>query len=192
MRYFVGFLIFIGLFILAFILIFHHSSHSTAAKPIVLGNYANTNTVVQFTIDGPVVYDSSHNEIQITVGQYQNTLNIIQGYQGNVVKSENFPNNEPAYNVFLNALQIAGFTKSQKFNYPSTGACATGDVYHLSVIDDFGTNIQDLWATTCGNEGTFGGVVSPIQNLFEAQIPNYNKETAGVQVLAQGQPQPAF
>jgi len=179
MRYFVGFLIFVGLCIFGFTLFHHSGPPKTVPQPIYLPNYASTETVTKFVIDGPVVYNGTHREIDITVGQNQNSIAIVEGYQGSVLSSNTYPNNQAAYNEFLHALQIAGFTKSQKIKGSDIGACATGERYYLEVIGSFGNNIQNLWNSSC-NEGTAAGTIDSIQNLFENQIPNYDAETSGV------------
>jgi hypothetical protein len=180
MRYFVGFIIFIAIFILGFTL-FHHSGPSKAVnKPLVLPSFAATSTDMQFTTDGPVVYDSNHFEIRITVGQDQNTIDVLQGYQGTLVKHHAYPNNESAYNEFLYALQLTGFTQTQKISGSDIGACATGQRFYLNVIDSFGTPLQHTWNSSC-SEGTSAANIGAVQGLFQAQIPDYQTEVAGVQ-----------
>jgi hypothetical protein len=181
MRFFLAILAIIGLFILIFWLVFHNgSTSSTLPKALNLSSYATTDATVTFEIDGPINYDSAHRSIVITIGQNQNMVQVLEGYQGGVLDSATYPDNEPAYSEFLSALNYADFTTSHKSTVSSpTGTCALGNRYYFQVNED-GNSLQNLWTTSCGGEGTFNGDLATIETLFQAQIPNYSTTTAGV------------
>lgn len=183
MRYFLVFLITIGLIILVFVIILKSFSSAPSKPPTPLVDYANTNTVVEMTIDGPVTADQSHNAVQMIVGQSNSEINIIQGYQNDVINTQSYSNNSAAYGVFLRSLDLAGYSKGK--NDPNLadyrGYCPTGDVYIYQIL--IGTNtIEQYWSTSCGGQGTFKGDDSLVQNLFEVQFPDYGDITDSVNI----------
>lgn len=185
MRYFIGFLIFIGLIVLVFVIFLTGGSGTPKKTPPSLSTYANTSTVMQLTIDGPVTADQTHREVQVIVGQSETDINIIQGYQGTVLNHVSYPSNENAYNVFLHAIDLAGFTKTRKTsNTDDTGVCPLGDRYIFQVING-ATDLQRTWNTSCGGQGTFGGSTSLILTLFKAQIPDYDMLTENLAIVPQ-------
>jgi len=184
MRYFIGFLIFIGLIVLVFVL-FIGGSSTPKTVPTSLPSYAASPTVVRMTIDGPVNADLTHRSVQVTVGRDEANIDVIQGYQGNVLSHGSFASNQDAYTVFLHALDLAGFTKTRiTKNTDDRGVCPLGDRYIFEVING-ASDLQRTWATTCGGQGTFGGNLTTILTLFERQIPDYANRTVNVNVTPQ-------
>ena len=166
MRYFLVFLITIGLIVLAFVIILKSFS-SAPSKPVTpLVDYSNTNTVIEMTIDGPVNDDPDHNAIQMIIGQTQNEINIIQGYQNSVIRTQSYPNNSAAYGWFLRSLDLAGYT---------------GDVYIFQVLTG-STVVEQYWATSCGGQGTFKGEIPLVETLFQAQLPDYGSITSNLNI----------
>jgi hypothetical protein len=152
------------------------SSTTTTTEPAGLAGASNGSATVSFLLDGVINGDDMHRQINITVSKNSRTLTIIQGYQGNVLSTYSYVNNQSAYESFLNALNTAGFTKER--DNPTTtsvsGQCPLGYRYIYS-----STGIQgipnNLWTTTCGpKSGTFGGNAGTVNQLFQAQIPNYS------------------
>lgn len=174
MRYFIGFLVSIGLIITLIILLFSGSSSPKQATPKLLSSYAGTNAVVQMTIDGPVTAQQTHTQVRVTVGRDQATFQQFQGYDGIIVKSKSYDNTANSYNVFLRALAHAGFTQGNKnatIN-DSTGYCPLGEVYTFELIDS-GNQLEKFWTTSCGSPKTFTGNASLVTSLFRSQIPDY-------------------
>src|SRR5690349_10170178 len=102
MRYFIGFLITLGLIIILILLLFTGGDGAKKPKtPRSLASYSTTDAVVRLTTSGPINADSLHNEIRITVGKDDATYEQIQGYEDHVVNTASFANNESAYNNFL-------------------------------------------------------------------------------------------
>jgi hypothetical protein len=178
MRFFTAFLIAIGLLVLIFVIIFKSIGSGPKQQQIDLNSYANTSAVAQLTIDGPINADQTHRQVQITVGNTNTQFQILQGYQGHVLTSKTFNNNEPAFAVFLHALNIVGFTKGNpdpKFS-DERGYCAIGDRYVFELAQGNDT-IERYWATSCGGQGTYQGNPQATLDLFQKQVPNYDELT---------------
>lgn len=147
----------------------------------ILTDFADSSARVQMFVRGPVVSDKVHQSLKITVGHDSVDAVIFKGYQENVLKQQSFNNNYDAYSVFLSALLNSGFTARQKgseyVNVP--GTCPAGRLYTFEVVDsdDEGTP-PSSWTTSCTTKtGTFAGSLNTVRNLFQNQIPDYNKFT---------------
>jgi hypothetical protein len=183
-RYLLGFIATIGLVILVIFLIFHggpKTSVSTTSKP--LDSYANSNTDVSMTIDGPINDNQDHQQIKVTVSQNQTTFQQIQGYQGNVVKSQTYSNNADAYSSFLHALERAGFTEGDTSSALKNdlGYCPLGDRY-IFVLNQNSNNLERYWATNCGGTSSYRGDLGLTLTLFENQVPNYSDLTENIEL----------
>jgi len=185
-RYVFGFLLAVGLIIVVIILIVHGLTSGPTSAPIVpkkLTDYVGTNTAMQFTIDSPVTAAEKHNDVIINVSNYQATLTVTQGYEGEVIRSQSYPMSSNAYGIFLRALSYNGFTQGN--NDPALkderGRCALGDRFIYEIIDGNGDDVQRYWYTSCNN-GTFGGDAHVIRQLFVNQIPDYNKLTTNIRL----------
>lgn len=146
-------------------------------------DYANTSTIVRYTEDYPVSANQTHRKVVTTVGRDQITLTVESGYEGDVLRTQSYPNNPTAYANFLRALHIAGYTNVE--DNPNLrderGYCSSGRRYVFETKD--GTNtVMRSWSTSCGNIGTFKGKSSEVRNLFQRQVPDYRKLTSGVGV----------
>jgi hypothetical protein len=176
MRYLIGFIIAIGLIVLVFVLILHAfsggSSQSTT-KP--LADYANTTTTVALVMDGPINADQTHYEMQMTVGNDESQIELMQGYQGTVTNSATYANNAASYTEFLRALDLAGYDKGDTSKGADTnplGYCALGNRYSFEILNG-SKSIQNFWGTSCGGQGTFKGDGTMVKTLFIAQFPAY-------------------
>ena len=184
MAIFVGFIVFIVILVTLF-------SHG-GKKPIVtnpvqpLPNYASTDATVSLTTDGIVNGDDIHRQIRITVSSTQRTLDILQGYNGTVINTKNFENNQEAYLVFLKALNYSGFLAKNKSNVPSDerGECPLGFRYVFDLNSDTG-DLSRLWTSSCGI-GNWGGALDTVQTLFQDQITDYSTLTESVDLQATG------
>lgn len=184
MRYIIGFLISIGLVILLFVMIFRGGDPAPApgaTKRMV--DYANTSTVVRYTQDYPVSANQIHRKVVTTVGRDQITLTVESGYEGDVLRSQSYPNNPTAYANFLRALHIAGYTNIE--DNPDLrderGYCASGYRYIFETKEG-DRNVMRSWSTSCGNIGSFKGKSAEVRDLFRRQVPDYNRLTTGLQV----------
>lgn len=182
MKYFLGFLASIGLIILAFVLILHGfgGNAKETPKPTPLVDYANTSRTVELTVQGPVSADETHKAIRITVGQYAKQIEILQGYDETVAKTQSYSNTESAYAEFLRALDLNGFTRgtSTSANKDDRGYCSTGYRYIIAMRDGADEK-QRFWTSSCGR-GSFAGNITVMRTLFQKQIPDYNAFTGNL------------
>ncbi len=178
MRYFIGFLLSIGVVVVAFILILHIFSGGSSKKTSPLINYANTDTTVQFTELGPYVDDQHFNGFRINVGASETVMQTLQGYNETITNTQTFNSNQTGFADFLAALDVAGFQKgnTSASKADSRGYCATGDTYVFELLTDGGTS-ERWWWTSCG-EGNFQGNPSHVMNLFKQQVPNFEQLTS--------------
>lgn len=186
MRYIVGLLLGIGLIVLTFILIFKAFSgggSSQQNKATDLNDYATTNAIVRYTVDGVTNSDQIHNKIRITVSKDTVLYEQIQGYEGKLVNSKSYENNTQSYANFLRALQIAGYTTGDKnFDDDERGYCPNGRRYIYEAIDG-GDTLVRWWSTSCSQSiGNFEGNNATVRDLFRRQVPDYSKLTTGVKI----------
>jgi hypothetical protein len=184
MRYFIGYIVTIGLLIVLILFLVTSGGSSKSKTPVVprlLNSYASTDAAVRLTIDGPINAAQSHQQVQITINALEATFEQLQGYDGTVIKTQSFYNTQNAYYAFLSALMQANFTKGTTVaGFPTdTGLCPLGDRYDVELIQD-GQNLEHYWITSCGGVSTYKGNFPLTLSLFQAQIPNYGGLTAGV------------
>ncbi|HEX8763254.1 MAG TPA: hypothetical protein VF733_05895 [Candidatus Saccharimonadales bacterium] len=173
MKYFLGFLVSIGLIILVFILILRgFSGKKTDEIPKPLVDYANTSTLVRMTVDGSIISDQEHRSYRITVGKDATEIETLQGYQNLPLESKTFDNNQEGYANFLRAIDLAGFAKgnSKSQNKDERGVCPNGSRVIFEILDN-ASRKQRFWTTTCGG-GTFKGNAPSVRQLFNRQVPN--------------------
>lgn len=178
MRYFIGTLIAIALIIVIIVLLLTGGGEP-APQPISLSKLSTTDSQVQLIIDGEVTADSEHREIRITVGRRTSTVDIIQGYRGDVIDTHTVDNNSEAYFVFLKALGLAGFNMGNAGPGYNPGFCPLGQRHIYKVISGTGKVRQSFWGSTCGG-GSFTGNANLVITLFQNQIPKYDVYTANV------------
>ncbi len=183
MRYIIGFLLTIGLVIVVLILLFRGGgSPNTSTSPQTLPQYANNSTTdVRWTVDGPINSPQAHRQIQITVSQNQIEADVLQGYNGSVLRSKTYVNNPTSYAVLLHALFIDGYTKGNTAASVSDerGYCAGGDRFIYQVESNDKSHNQRFWYTTCG-QGSYKGNVQLTNDLFKAQVPDYDSLTGDI------------
>lgn len=193
MRYFIGFLVTIGLLIVLIVLLLtgggggSKEAPKTSEKPRTveqLAQFANTDAVARLTIDGQINANQSHQAVRITVSQSDVTYEQIQGYEGTVVNSQTYASNQSAYNNFLYALGHAGFTRGDdsKLLANEKGFCPLGSRYVFELIQG-NSDIERYWATSCNGTKTYKGNVPTTLNLFQLQVPNYTDLTQDLDTL---------
>jgi len=188
MRYVIGLLLGIGLIVLTFVLIFRAFSggdEKPNQQAIRMEDYANTNTVVRYTIDGQVNQNEIHSRVRVTVGKDQVMFEQIQGYEGKLVQTKTYPSNPQAYAAFLRSLGLAGYTKGDaSVDKDERGYCPLGRRYLYEIVDG-GNQIQRLWSTSCNaTEGSYkGGRASVIRTLYQRQVPDWGTLTSKIQRL---------
>lgn len=181
MRYFIGFLVTVGLLILLIIILVGGGGKKAEVPKTNKSfyDYSNTNAEVKLTASGPINYDGDHQQVQIIVSQNTVVYNQIRGYDGQVTKGQSFPNNEAAFSNFLHALYRVGFTTvdTNPDLKDERGYCPQGNRYVFELVQE-GHSIERAWVTSCGGTKTYLGQPSTTLQLFQAQVPNY-QELAG-------------
>ncbi len=158
--------------------------------PVVksLPSYSQTGAAVSWTQQGIVNGEDIHRSIRITVSSSDRTVQIIEGYSGQVVSSQEFPNSQDAYDVFLRSLSGMGFLTrakdAKKVSDNENGYCPLGYRY-IYELNNGADQLSRLWSSSCGSKvGTFGGNPSGVSTLFQRQITNYNTIVSGVNLSA--------
>lgn len=157
------------------------SSTNKSSQKIVMANYSNSDAKVSYTKVGITNGREAHRAIKITVSKNSRTLEIYEGYQGKILQTNSFSNDQDAYKAFLAALQNRGYLNQNntKTSTDIQGKCPLGIKY---LFNSYGINGAPsfLWTSSCGTApGNFGGRLNDIRRLFQLQIPNYNKLTSG-------------
>ena len=182
MRYYIGFLIAIGLTIILILLLFAGGSSKT--QPTLpmkhLHDYATTDMEIILTVDGPIVADSLHQSYRITISNNEATFQEFQGYENVLINSRSYPNNVDAYYALLSSLTVAGFTKGDATPALAndTGLCPQGDRYDYRMTQD-GQSLEHYWSTTCGS-ATYAGNIGLTTWLFQHQIPDFSQLSANI------------
>jgi hypothetical protein len=182
---FVGFIVFL---VLLLVILSHGHKKPVVVNPIKpLPDYAETDASVSFTVDGIVNGDEMHRSIRITISANQREVDVLQGYNPQVIQNKTFLNNQEAYTVFLKAINNYGFlAKSKNLRIPASesGQCPLGFRYVLDLNQD-GDDLVRTWASTCGQTvGDSKAAISVIQQLFQNQIPSYNSLVGNVNLSA--------
>lgn len=155
----------------------------TPSTPAVLTDYITPDSKMVLTTAGKINGDDIYREVRISVDSNSRELQVIQGYQNNVIQTNTFSNNMSAYESFVYALERTGFGKVRKTSQTEErGACATGQRYTFEVYDK-GKNVSRTWAGTC-SKGTSMAQSPQVLNLFKAQITGYGKLTNDVNFSA--------
>jgi hypothetical protein len=168
-------------FIILLVVIFGHGKPAPIGPTLQpLPDYASTDATVSFTTDGIVNGDELHRQIRITISNSQRTMDVLQGYNGQVILSKNFENNQEAYLVFLKSINYSGFlTKNKKkVGNDERGVCPLGFRYILDLNGDEG-DLSRRWTTSCGT-GNWGGSLATVRALFQDQIPSFSRLTQDV------------
>jgi hypothetical protein len=180
LRYLIGFLGIIAIVILVIILIVRGGSNGgVGPKAVDLSDYINGSSQVSLTIDGPVTADITHRSITIAVDERHTNAEVLRGYEGTSDRNRVITTNETLYANFIQSLKHAGFTNGINSDALKDyrGFCPTGQRYIYQLKNNNRTIFQ-YWSTSCGGQGTFKGNASTIQQLFKAQVPNYDDLTS--------------
>jgi hypothetical protein len=175
----------IGFFVILFgVLLFtrggNQSPTSTSTKAVQLSDYAKkSGSKAEFITDGPINGENAHRVIRIDVTANSRTIDIIQGYNGNVMSSNSYPNTSEAFGQFLAAIDREGFTKENKIRGTDYTAICPAQFRYTFQLSQNTENVKKLWTASCAT-GSFGGNRQAVTSLFQAQIPSYIKLTNGV------------
>lgn len=173
----------IWLIILLFSKVFSGGNQNAPIVTTKLSSYAHSGTSAEFLIDGPLVVNQNHRSMRITVEASQSKIELMSGYEGQVIRQEVFPNTQEGYLNFLKGLDTLGFTKGNKTTLKDErGQCPLQSRYVYSLKNN-GSDVLRYWSTSCGT-GSFGGKRDAVRQLFERQIPpvTYSEFTRGMNV----------
>lgn len=174
-RVFIFILISIGLVWLTIILIGKALSTPTTSTTTTqtksLARYDTTDSEFVMLIDGPVQSDKTHQSLRITVSQNENAIELMSGYEGQVVNREAFANNSIAYATFLKSLDKIGFGKTALKNISADerGYCPLRNRF-IYTVEENNEQKQRAWTSTCGI-GNYAGDRTLTRRLFIDQIP---------------------
>jgi hypothetical protein len=137
---------------------------------------------VSFTVQGKLVGEEERRAVRIIVTPSERTIEILQGYDETVIKTQTFSNKQSAFDTFLRALDNAGFDVYDKeINIDERGACPNGKRYIYTA--DFNDNSKlRSWSASCSKTGSFQGDNGIVRLLFENQIPEYPKFISGTRL----------
>ena len=185
LRYILGFLGFIAFIIFIIVLIARLATQNgrqqlDLAPTARLAEAASTDADFVFTESGPIVAEEEHYQIRITVNRSGRRIEVIRGFQNNVVASADFGNNEEAFRSFLAAIDRTGYSRERSTDFDNEeGLCPKGRRY-VFTSDQFGEDFR-RWDTSCMNvRGSFGGSINTARELYQDQIPDYNRFISGV------------
>lgn len=186
-RYLIGVLV-VFLVIAGVILLLAGGSNKKSNKPAPVTtqkqiyDYAGSaNATTVFTQQGHIVGDDQYRAIRITVARDYRRIDILDSYTSRVIKSKTFENDQAAFDVFLRALDHAGYDKTRKTSITDErGVCPSGYRF-LYDMKDGSNQLQHTWSTSCSSkQGTSGGNYDTIRRLFQNQITDYNLFVRGV------------
>lgn len=175
MRYFLAIIGVVFFIVLAIILIVSSGRHNSQ-KPINVTNYNYSGTTMVYTENGILNGEDIHRAIRISISNDTRVVDILGGYEPNILQSETLPNTPAAYGAFLQALEASGFAQSRSTNEPyKYGVCPTGYLYNYEILTPNGA-VSNLWGDECSaSDGTFAGNAQEVQVLFQNQISNYTQ-----------------
>lgn len=159
---------------------------TVGGKPGLVDYADNTNAEVRYTLEGPINAAEQHRTVRMSVSPTIRQIDVIRGYEGEVIDRKTYDNNSNAYKEFLEALQRAGFTqeKGVKGNASSAAICPLGNRTHYQLVEK-GENRTNLWSASCA-QGSFGGNASLTTSLFQMQFPDYGSITSNVNISGSG------
>lgn len=183
-RYAIGVLFIIGAIVLIVVgfnlirSIFKGSDKDTQqTQHVDLGETASSGMPVRYTISGSTVGKDRHRAIRITVDRNSRRIDIVEGYDEQIVKSEQFDNTQAAYSAFVSALRGAGYTDNvdPEGRGDENRSCPLGLTY-IYEVNPGSSGAFRTWSNSCSERyGSFAGNDSLVRQLFQLQIPDYSR-----------------
>lgn len=132
------------------------------------------NRSVRITVRGAIVADEQFRSYQITISPSSRVATTYTGYLDKQIDQIALPNNIPAYEEFVYALDRANLVKGSELTgekNDTRGICASGLVYQFEILQD-NQRIKNLWTTTCkSGKGSLVADASQLKKLFVDQVP---------------------
>lgn len=154
------------------------------ATQVELLDYNNDSSSVRLTYEGEIVAREDYRELRFTVSPTLRRLEVIRGYNGQVIERKTYRNDQAAYSVFLKALNFEGFdqSRSSPLGDDHEGTCPRGNRTIVELFSE-GTRELKLWSASCDRDlGTLDAQERDLRRLFEAQIPDFRDLTRGVRL----------
>lgn len=140
---------------------------------------------VRMTIRGPIKADEKYNSYTITVKSTSRTLTTYSGYLNRQLETVELPNNLPAYEQFVYALDRAGMMNASELSGNANdlrGLCATGRLIKFETLRGNST-VKTLWTSTCrDHQGSLRVDNIRLTNLFKNQIPDNSKILSKIRI----------
>lgn len=185
MRYVLGVIGMIILGIIAFMLFARTTTNQggnvqTGVKTVVTTDYVNDKSTVSLVQYGEVTANEERRTLKIYVSETERVIQVLEGYEETVQRSQSYSNNREAYESFMKALDFAGFTRKKITGVGNIDSCPTGSRFVYTLTSE-GQEVSSLWNTSCAAlAGTLGNNGSLIRSLFKKQIPDYDDVVKGV------------
>ncbi|MDH3498705.1 MAG: hypothetical protein OEM97_01155 [Acidimicrobiia bacterium] len=153
---------------------------------IDLSDEATTKTAVHLTLEGPIVAREDNQPIRIIVDASYRRLHILQGYDAqDIADRMRWENDLESYAEFMAALEFEGFASCKgvpaSVEPDGTGACPKNRRMVVELYEDGLQQMRLWWADCDGGTGTLAGKARTIEELFIAQIPNFDTLTDGIE-----------
>ncbi len=133
---------------------------------------------VRMTVYGPIVANEDRESYEVTVTTTSRRIALYRGYAQTQLDSKDFDNTYEGYQQFVYALARANFDKERQISEDQAddrGTCSAGKRYVYELFEN-GDSIKRVWTTTCGNaKGSFAGNNAIVRQLFNKQIPSFDK-----------------
>jgi hypothetical protein len=187
MKYVLGVLGFIILAVIAVVLLATTTGNRSdgvqeGTKIVNLADYISGGEV-SYTVAGKIVGEEEFKSVRITVSPSERKIQVLSGYSDKVEKEQVYANTGDAFDAFMRSLSNAGYTRERSVkNKDMRGTCPLGRRYTYK-LQQGSDKVVDLWSTSCSaKEGTFGGNRTVIRQLFQNQVPEYNKFIRGYRI----------
>ncbi len=186
MRRFLSLFIVAVLLIIGIIWIVRRPSDNDVRTPedaVAAIDFAKSEATAHFTVEGPVTAPENHYKIHISVNRSERKMEVIRGYNGEILRTKTYPNTDASFESFLYALGSAGYTVTRDVQLEDErGVCPTGRrfIYEIMVGSE---QKHRSWSASCSSKvGTFSGDRRMVNRLFEDQIPDYNELDNGAKL----------
>lgn len=184
MRYAIGVISVIVIALFAIILIVTRTPNTNTpqidGQLVNLPDYSDSGALVTFTTEGRLQAQENHRIIRISISSTERTIDVLSGYDGEIIDGKTFTNSEAAFDEFMYGLKNAGFSSEKEAEYETEkGVCPLGKRY-IYELHNGGEQLVRLWASSCRRaDGTFAGNTNLVRRLFQEQIPGYAKLASG-------------
>lgn len=175
----------LGLFIWFIMWLFSpkESSETPTEQPTDTTSQVEQYDTVRYIQDGQITAQEQHYSVQITIDAVSRKVEVLQGYNGSVIRSQSYANTSAAYDAFYAAIKNVGFfnKRDNVSGADRTSACPFGQRFSYQAGTPISSLSLNTWSASCNAKiGTFAGNASGVKTLFKEQIPDYATLTKGI------------